>query len=265
MFDASPHGDYFDWQERDAEVARMNNRIERLFYKGGMMSAKLKGKSPKEAIPAKPQVVIFGPPGIGKTWALLDFPKSYYIDCEGGANLPNYTSRLEASGGLYLGREDGACDFDTVIEQVVTLATTEHDRRTLIIDSFSKLFDNAIQLQVSEMRREQKKVAFGAERKPVLEKTATLVRWLKELSISVIVVCHEQPKWLEGESVGVEPYTAKGMEYDLNLTLQIFRTGQTRRARVVKSRYEQFSEADTFNWCYEEFAKRFSRAGKAGA
>ncbi len=34
----------------------------------------LKGTDPKSAKPSKPKILIYGKPGVGKTWAALDFP-----------------------------------------------------------------------------------------------------------------------------------------------------------------------------------------------
>ena len=47
--------------------------------------SKLKAKDPVNAEPSKPKMLIFGKPGVGKTWGALDFPSCYYIDTEGGA------------------------------------------------------------------------------------------------------------------------------------------------------------------------------------
>ena len=66
--------------------------------------SRLKAVAPKAAEPSKPKVLIFGKPGVGKTWQALDFPSVYYIDTEGGADLAHYTDKLERSGGVYRAR-----------------------------------------------------------------------------------------------------------------------------------------------------------------
>lgn len=86
-----------------------------------VIMTKLKAKDPKAAEPRKPQLVIFGPAGVGKTWFALSFPSVYYIDTEGGASRSHYMDRLKASGGMYLGPEDGANDFELIISQVKAL------------------------------------------------------------------------------------------------------------------------------------------------
>lgn len=218
---------------------------------------RLRGKSPKLAKPSRPQVVIFGPPGVGKTWQALDFPACYYIDCEGGANLPHYTTKLESVGASYLGPEDGANDFQVVIEEVMTLATTHHDRRTLILDSFSKLFQTCVQVEYDRLLAQGKKAEFGIERKPAISQTRRLVRWLDQLDMNVILICHEKAEWAQGEQVGVTFDGYEKLAYEMNLVLQIFRTGKTRRAKVVKTRFDCFEEGEVCEWSYDEFAKRF--------
>lgn len=221
------------------------------------MASKLRGKSPKLAKPSRPQALIFGKPGVGKTWQTLDFPNCYFIDSEGGANLPHYTERLEKVGASYLGPEDGANDFAIVIEEVIKLATTDHDRKTLIIDSFTKLFQTAIQVEFDRLTKMRKKTEFGIEKKPAISMTRRLVRWLGELDMNVLIVCHERPEWFKGEQVGVTFDAYDKLGYEMNLVLQILKKGNSREMRCIKSRFSQFDEGDLAEWSYAEFAKRF--------
>ena len=77
-------------------------------------TSKLKAKDPKDVVPGKIKMMIFGKSGIGKTWISLDFPKPYYIDAEGGARLAHYQAKLAAVGGSYFGVEDAALNDLTV-------------------------------------------------------------------------------------------------------------------------------------------------------
>ena len=95
---------------------------------------KLKGHAPELIKPRKPKILVYGASGVGKTWAALDFPDVYMIDVEGGATQPEYRAKLAASGGLYLGPDDGAASFDEVMGQIRALSSERHDRKTLVID-----------------------------------------------------------------------------------------------------------------------------------
>jgi len=218
--------------------------------------SKLKAIKPKEAAPSKPKIAVMGKYGVGKTWGLLDFPACYYIDSEGGANLPHYIEKLHRAGGVYLGLEQGADNFDGVIEQVKALATEKHPYKTLVIDSLSKLFNSEI---VKEAERLGDKDAFGASKKPAVKLSARLMYWVEKLDMNVILVTHEKSEWLKGEQVGVMPDAQDKLGHDLHLLLQIVKQGDTRKALVKKTRLTGFPDGSSFEWNYAEFAKRYGK------
>lgn len=244
------------WKQDEAVTAEQRQYICSANLLGNHMAKTLRGKAPSKAKPSRPQIVVFGAAGVGKTWTSLDFPNTYYIDVEGGANLPHYTAKLESVGAIYFGPEDGATDFDLVIDEIQTLATTEHDRKTLIIDSFSKLFNGDVQLEHDRIAAGGKEPAFGAEKKPAIAKMRRMVKWLGKLDMNVILICHEKPKWSDGEQAGYEPEAHSEISYDLNLVVQITRQGKTRKAKVVKTRFDSFREGELVDWSYTEFASR---------
>lgn len=223
--------------------------------------SKLKAVEPKTAEPKKPKILIYGKPGVGKTWASLDFPNVYYIDTEGGANLEHYTDKLKASGGVYMGTEQGSLDFATVIEQVQALATEEHGFKTLVIDSVSKLFNTAIS---DEAERLGDKDAFGASKKPAVAYMRRLVNWLSRIDMNVILISHEKTEWgLDGKGQRVEIGATfdcyDKLEYELDLCLNIIKAGSMRNARIRKSRLTGFQDAGVFPWSYSEFAKLYGK------
>ncbi len=225
------------------------------------MARTLKATDPKAAKPSKPKMLIYGKPGVGKTWASLDFPSVYYIDTEGGANLEHYTDKLKKSGGMYLGPDAGSNDYSVVIEEVITLATTPHKFRTLVIDSYSKLFNTQIDATAERMvkaGRDMEKT-FGAEKKEAITNTRRLVRWFDKLDMNVILICHQKSMWKDGKEVGVTFDAWDKLEYELHLALNIEKTGASRKARISKSRLKEFPDAEIFDWSYAAFADRFGR------
>lgn len=221
----------------------------------------LKAKHPKKAEPKKPKILIFGSPGVGKTWGALDFPSVYYVDCEGGAALDHYTDKLEASGGMYLGPKDGANDMQVVVGEVRALCTTKHNFRTLVIDSFSKLFNTAIAVEWERMEREgthkDMTKTFGAEKKPAIARTKQMIALFEKLDMNVILICHQKDVWKDGEQVGVTFDGWDKLEYELDLAMQIVKQGNSRKAKVGKCRLVQFRESELIDWNYPEFAKRY--------
>lgn len=227
------------------------------------MATRLKAVAPKAAEPSKPKILIFGKPGVGKTWGALDFPRCFYIDTEGGADLSHYTDKLAASGGVYLGPEQGALDFATVLEQVQALATEKHEFRTLIIDSISKLFNTEI---AKEAERLGEKNAFGADKKPAVGYMRRLVSWLTRLDMNVILIAHEKAEWGKNERTGEREEIGATfdcwdkLEYELHLALHIVKAGPyPAKARIRKTRLTGFPSAEVFPWTYPDFAERYGR------
>jgi hypothetical protein len=223
--------------------------------------SKLKAVDPKAAEPSKPKILIFGKPGVGKTWAALDFPAVYYIDTEGGADLDHYTDKLKASGGMYLGLDQGSLDFETIIEQVQALATEKHQFKTLVIDSVSKVFNQAVADAAADLGD---KNAFGADKKVAIGYMRRLISWLIRIDMNVILIAHEKDLWGktdkgDREVVGATFDAWDKLEYELHLCLNIYKQGPSRKARVTKSRLTGFPDADVMPWSFDEFARRYGR------
>lgn len=226
-----------------------------------MPVSRLKAIAPKAAKPSKPQILLYGKPGVGKTWGALDFPSVYYMDTEGGANLQHYTDKLEQSGGMYFGPEQGSLDFVTVLDQVQALASERHEFRTLVIDSITKLFSATI---VTEADRLGDKDAFNASKKPAVAYMRRLVARLSKLDMNVLLIAHEMPEWGmndrgQREQIGATFDAWEKLEYELHLALHITKEGPSRWAKVRKSRLVGFPDADRFQWSYDTFADRYGR------
>lgn len=227
-------------------------------------SSKLKAVAPKAAEPSKPKVLIYGKPGVGKTWTALDFPACYFIDTEGGANLPHYTEKLHNAGGVYFGPDQGSTSFDAVMEQIRALATEDHGYKTVVIDSISKLFALEITREGERLTDAGKKNEFGADKKPAVGYMRQLVSWLMRLDMNAILIAHEIPEWgtdSKGEraQIGATFDCWPKLEYELHLALNIIKAGPSRLARVRKSRLLGFPDASGFPWTYDEFADRYGK------
>lgn len=75
-----------------------------------------------------PRVLIYGPPGLGKTTLASEFPAPIFIDVEQG--IP---SGLDVHS---FGEIDG---YDAVVASIGQLITDDHDFKTVVIDSLDKL------------------------------------------------------------------------------------------------------------------------------
>lgn len=230
-----------------------------------MARSKLLAVAPDSVQPKKPKVLIFGPAGVGKTWASLDFPGVFYVDTEGGAERDHYRDKLRASGGVYLGPEQGSLDFDTVNGQMEALATERHPYKTIVFDSVTKLFATAIS---DEQARLGDLDAFGASKKQPINKMKRLIRWMNRADMNAILIAHEKDVWGKNAK-GQQEVIGKGfdawdkLEYELDLVLRISAIGvgpdAKRYAHVGKSRLIGFPGGDRFTWSYADFAERYGK------
>ncbi len=226
--------------------------------------SKLLAVSPELVEPKKPKILIFGPPGVGKTWGALDFPGVYYIDTEAGADLNHYRDKLKRAGGAYFGPDQGSLDFDAVISQVEALATEKHEFKTIVFDSITKLFNTAI---ADEQARLGDADVFGASKKPPIRQMIRLIRWVNRTDMNAVFIAHQKDLWgTENKQRAVIGQTFDGyekMEYELHLVLRISKIGSgdnaKRFAHIGKSRLASFPEGQRFDWTYNDFAERYGR------
>lgn len=216
----------------------------------------LKARKPEQVAPSKPKFLISGESGVGKTFFALDFPKPYLIDVEGGATRPQYQDKLKKVNGAYFGKQEGSQDFATVLEEVKTLATTKHEYKTLIIDSFSYLY--MLEAAVAEQKVGS---SFGADKREAQKPTKQLIRLLEKTDMTIILICHSKGKWArQGKEVYQDGTTFDGwdkMEYILDLWIEIMKGGKTFMIR--KSRIESLPQGDSLPLSYEKFADVYGK------
>lgn len=216
-----------------------------------------KGKKVEEGTikRGKPKFILSGKSGAGKTMLMLDFPKPFVIDCEGGAVEPQYVEKMKRVGAWYMGKEDGSQDFKTVIEQVKELATTKHDYQTLVIDSFSKLYN-----LTAAIAEEKVGNVYQADKKEAQKPTRQLQLWMDRLDMVICLVCHSKAKWENGQPTGTTTFDGwDKLEYDLNLWIELVQTGKRRDIVVRKSRLEGFILGNSYPADYDTFAKLYGK------
>ena len=212
----------------------------------------LKAIKPGEVKPSKVKMLISGDPGSGKTMFSLQWPSAYLIDAEAGAVRKQYQDKLKAVNGLYFGQEQGAGVFANVIEEVKMLATTKHDRKTLIIDSFSHLY-----LQEAAEAEEKIGSDFGKDRKAANKPTRQLMRWINKCDMNVLILAHNKAKWArKGNEIYQDGNTFEGypkMEYDLDLFIEIL--PGYKNFLIKKSRIESLPQGETMPLSFKHFAE----------
>lgn len=215
----------------------------------------LKAKKPELIKPSKPKFILSGKSGVGKTMLMLDFKKPFVIDVEGGATEPQYIKKMQEVGAAYMGKEEGSQDFKIVIEQLKELATTKHDYQTLVIDSFSKLYN-----LTAAIAEEKVGNVYQADKKEAQKPTRQLQLWMDRLDMVICLVCHSKAKWDNGQPTGTTTFDGwDKLEYDLNLWIELVQTGKRRDLVVRKSRLEGFVLGNSYPADYDTFAKLYGR------
>ena len=216
----------------------------------------LKGISPTVVKARKPHIMISGEPGTGKTYFSLNWDAPYFIDTESGATREQYVKRLQEVNGVYMGLEQGSQDFQEVINQVRELATTKHPYKTLVIDSFSKLYN--VEAAAAEGRIGSD---FGKDKREADKPTRNLLTWLERLPMNVILICHKKDKWERRERELIyagETFDGyKKLDYELDLWLKTKMVGNKRFATVAKSRIDAFPVLTDIELNYETFKKLY--------
>lgn len=225
------------------------------------MNSKLLFKDPTEAEPSKPKMVLYGPSGVGKTWFTLSFPNVAYFSPEPGATRKHYVEKLRASGGMYLGPEDGSTDFETLISQAKALASEKHGFKTLVVDSITEIFNLAV---AKEADRLGEKNGFGADKKPAIAYMRRFIAAIQRLDMNVILVAHEKAEWGaddKGQRVekGKVPDCWDKLIYSLDLAFQAQKRGASRVAVVKKSRLLGFPEGESFPLEFSDFSTRYGK------
>ncbi len=206
---------------------------------------------PPEAIQIRLKLFMFGPPGTRKTTAAIQFPKSYIIDGERGAE--NYGKLIANSGSVLF----QTTDIDEVIAEVKALLTEKHDYRTLVIDPITPIYEDLL-------AKCEKKVGteFGRHYGEANKSMKRLANLIMALDMNVIVTSHAKAEYGDGmKKIGFTFDGWKRLDYLFDLVIELRKVGSAelteRKAVVVKTRIDAFPDGDEFEWSYEAVKNRY--------
>ena len=196
------------------------------------------------------KLFLFGPAGVGKTTAAVQFPDAYIIDCERGAE--NYDKLINANGGVIY----QTTDMNEVIAEVRSLLTERHDYKTLVIDPITPIYNDLLE-------KAEKKVGtdFGRHYGEANKTMKRLANLILALDMNVVVTAHAKKEY--GDNLKVLGQTFDGWRqldywFDLVVELQKGRGKNAKRmGKVVKTRLEAFPDEEVFEWSYDAIRKRY--------
>ena len=216
-------------------------------------------KAPSKLRASKPtktakrlKVLIYGPAGVGKTTAAIQFPRPYLLDTERGAENDQYVDLLDASGGAVF----GTTSFDDIVQEVRTLASESHDFRTLVIDPITVIYDDLVASWEKRVGTD-----FGRGYSAAKKQWKRLTALLSTLDMNVVMTSHAKNQYAEGGGLKIVGMTfdgPKGADYYHDLVLEVSKESDgTRTATVRKSRIVGFPEGESFEFSYPEVARRY--------
>lgn len=222
----------------------------------------LKGIKP-EAKEKRLKLLVYGPSGVGKTTAAIQFKDAYIIDGERGTDF--YSDTINKSNSAVLQTNS----VDDIMEELKTLLTTKHNYRTLCVDPITQVY-NACQEKWTRVFERNAKTREAAEIQDfgprywgrVKADMKAIDRMLVQLDMNVIVTSHQKDIYGPGmQKLGVGPDAVKGFEYLFDLVFELKNINGKRVAQTIKERAEvgknKFPE--TFEWSYENFLKFYGK------
>jgi hypothetical protein len=205
----------------------------------------LRARKP-EAVTKRLKLFMFGPAGVGKTTAAIQFPKSYIIDCERGTD--NYDKLITESGSAVF----QTTDINEAIQEVKSLLTERHDYRTLVIDPITTIYNDLLEKCEHKVGTD-----FGRHYGEANKTMKRLANLILALDMNVIITAHAKTEY--GQNLAKLGYTFDGwrqLDYWFDLVVELGKKGKRRVARVSKTRIESFPDEDTFEWNYEAIKRR---------
>jgi hypothetical protein len=206
----------------------------------------LRARKP-EAVNKRLKLFMFGPAGVGKTTAAIQFPQSYIIDAERGTE--NYDKLVTASGSAVY----QTIDIHDVIGEVKGLLTEKHDYKTLVIDPITTIYNDLLEKCEVKVGTD-----FGRHYGEANKTMKRLANLIMALDMNVVVTAHAKTEY--GSNLSKIGYTFDGwrqLDYWFDLVIELGKKGKKRLAKVSKTRIETFPDDDVFEWNYEAIQKRY--------
>ena len=222
----------------------------------------LKAKAP-EVKEKRLKMFVFGPAGVGKTTATIQFPNAYIIDTEKGTDFYANTINKAKSAVLQ------SFNIDDIKDEMTALATEKHSYKTVIIDPITQIYNatqekwNRVFEKYAKSEKDKDVQDFGMRYwGKVKSDFKGLQRLMLALDMNVICTSHQKDVYGAGFSkTGVTFDSMKGDDYLFDLVFRVERRGNDLMACKVKERAEIGCEKfpAEFVWSYENFLKYYGK------
>ena len=147
-----------------------------------------------------------------------------------------------------------------MIKLIKWLATNKHDYKTVVIDSFSKMYSVEAS-RCAKLKRNGKEIGtdFGADRREANKQVRILFEWLDKLDMNVVLICHSKQDF--GSETNETTFDGMNlMDHELDLWLECLLRGTDKREmRVRKQRLQGFKMNERFELDFATFAKKYGQ------
>jgi hypothetical protein len=215
----------------------------------------LKGKPP--ALTKKRlRALFYGPAGVGKTIAAIQFPYPYVIDTETGTEHNEYTGLILEKNGVVF----DSSDYDEIMIEIKKLLTLKHPYKTLVIDPITIIYN-----ELCDKFADMKSIgtAFQKHQNEATRLLRRMFRLLQKLDMNVIITAYSKYEYSPTmELLGLTFEGPKGLDNFVDLQLEIRKTTAIapRKAFVKKTRFKkEFPDGDIFEFSYDEVARRYDK------
>jgi len=209
------------------------------------------------------KMFMFGPAGVGKTTAAIQFPNAYIIDTERGTDF--YSKTINEADSVVL----QTLNPDEIREELHALLTEKHTYKTLVIDPVTQIY-NATQEKwtrtfekYSKNQKDSDVQDFGMRYwGKVKSDFKSIQRLILALDMNVICTAHQKDVYGAGFSkMGVTFDSLKGDDYLFDLVFRVERKNGSLIAIKIKERAEigENKFPDEFEWSYENFCKFYGK------
>lgn len=209
------------------------------------------------------KLFLYGPAGIGKTLAAIQFPNAYIIDAERGTE--EYSETIIKAGSDVFSSHNP----NEIREELHELLTTKHEYKTLIIDPMTMIYNstqekwNRIFEKYADNEKAKEVQDYGQRYwGKVKSEFKSLERMILALDMNVIVTAHQKDMYGPGmQKIGVTYDSMKGDEYLYDHIFQLARKGDKRVAIKIKERAEIGKEKfpAEFEWSYKNFCDFYGK------
>jgi ABC-type dipeptide/oligopeptide/nickel transport system ATPase component len=230
------------------------------------MNKQLRG-APVNECDERLKVFLFGESGCGKSFFATQFPKAYYIDCEGRIKRQLYIAHLNKNDSAVWQTDN----FNDLLEEIKTLASVKHNYQTLVIDSITPIYTKLVDDCHAELLRRSKsgKLAIGQEHREAKKRCKKLVDLLKALDMNVVVLAHAKDKWEDDRVVGTTFDAYDKFDYFSEVVMEARLENEPKnnsysyKATIVKSTLGTLPARLKIDFNYHTFSKLYEKELKA--